>query len=304
MIDEHEAFLFTIPGAYPRPVFRRAKTGILHIRSPFGSDDFKRDYEAFVSGYGGNPLLRRARDRFHRLQASLYAPDRGALGDLLARIATPVPRVPTIGRFLDIGCNTASMLSMLPDPWERYGVEISAPAAAVARSHSNVFVHEGPLSTYETDTCFDFVRASHVVEHVDDPEGFLRTLYDLTAQGGRVLLYTPNTGSPSFRIFKQYWQPFYEQTHVYLFNIDNLSELVTAVGFEVVESGTFYMGLWADSLLRLARVPEESSRFRLGYFTLMLALYPLGLIAARLKLCSAMYLYLAKRPATAAGDTV
>ena len=97
----------------------------------------------------------------------------------------------------------------------------------------------------------------------------------------------------------KHWQPFHEQTHVYLFSLQNLSQIVERHGFEIVESGTYYMGLWADSLLRALRVPAESSAFKAGFFALMFALYPVGLALSRFRRGSVLYLYV-RRPSVPA----
>lgn len=288
--------ILTLPGPPARDVCV-GEDEVLEVRSGFGTNEYKRTYSAFVDAYRRSGLLHRLRDRFHSMQAHLHVPARSGWLDLLARLTTPVPQVVRYGKFLDVGCNTGSFLSKLPDPWERYGIEINPEAVRAARKLRNIRVFEGPLESFETALCFDFVRVSHAIEHVVDSDSFLRHLYNLTADDGYALLYTPNTRSISFRLFRQHWAPLHELTHVRLFNLDNLSTFSERVGFHVVERGTYYMGVTADSLLRALGIPPSSRAFRIGFSVLLIFLYPASFPVNLFCRGGALYLYLHK-PAT------
>jgi 2-polyprenyl-3-methyl-5-hydroxy-6-metoxy-1,4-benzoquinol methylase len=53
---------------------------------------------------------------------------------------------------------------------------------------------------FHSATRFDTVVLSHVLEHVDDPEGLLRTAATHLGPGGRVIGVVPNAGSLHRRI--------------------------------------------------------------------------------------------------------
>ena len=99
---------------------------------------------------------------------------------------------------LDIGCGTGNQLTKplaerFPDV-RFLGVDSDEGTIAFAQQ-TNVL----PNLTFATEITgeFDLVIASEVLEHVDDPVDFLRSLRDrLANENGRVLVTTPNGFGP------------------------------------------------------------------------------------------------------------
>ena len=72
-------------------------------------------------------------------------------------------------------------------------------------------------------------------------------------------------------------------------------EICERHGFQVLEKGTYYMGVTAGSLCRALRLDMSVHRNMLIYYFLFLALYPLSFFTNKLQLGGALYLYLKKR---------
>lgn len=294
-------FLYTLPDGAGRDVYRDDATGVLHVHSTagerdLGSDEYKRTYTRFVEGYRRPSLLGRMRDRFHAMQAGLFSDHPSEWQRRLVSLVLPVPQgVRGHGRFLDVGCNTGSILARLPAGWERYGVEISAEAAAVARTVPGVTVWEDAFERVDTDLRFDCIRVCHVVEHIEDTDAFLTAIASHLTEGGGALFYTPNTDGLGHRTFGRHWNGYADLTHVRMFSLDNLAAACVRHGLTPVAGGTYYMGIFADSLLRALGVRPEGRAYRLGLLALALALYPASFVANRLRLGDACYLYVEKR---------
>lgn len=308
-------FLYTLADGTGREVYRDTHTGVLHVRSAaavtgreavdLGSDAYKRAYTRFVEGYRKPSLLGRLRDVFHSMQAGLFVDRPGVWRRRLVGLVIPVPReVRGHGRFLDVGCNTGSILSRLPAGWERYGVEISAEAAAAARAHPGVTVWEDAFERIDTPLRFDLIRACHVVEHIEDTDAFLAAIAAHLADGGGALFYTPNTDGVGLRAFGKHWNGYADLTHVRMFSLDNLSAQCARHGLTPVAGGTYYMGLFADSLLRALGVRPEGRAYHLGLLALALALYPASFVANWLRLGDACYLYVVKGSAPAESEAM
>ncbi len=63
----------------------------------------------------------------------------------------------------------------------------------------NPFVHvrvQAPLEAFDTTDTFDVVTARMVVEHVQNPEGFVAQLRRLAARNGLAVIYTVNRWAP------------------------------------------------------------------------------------------------------------
>ncbi len=285
-------FLFTIRDQYgKRRVYRMQPSGILNVESPFGSDTYKESYDRFVEAFKEMGYFRKW---LNARQGSLYVLQRSFLQKIIARLLTPVPKIFSYGNFLDVGCNTGNFLHALPDPWNRYGVEVNREACQVVKRYPNIRVFNTSLEKFTTPLRFDFVRASHVIEHVEDYERFLEKMYHLMAPKSYALLYTPNTQSFSYVLFKRYWSGFDERTHVNLFNLKNLQALCERYGFIVIATGTYDMGMTAHSLLKLLHINVANTVGYVFFWFLFLALYPFCFIANAFKRDGALYIYLMK----------
>ncbi|MCJ8190786.1 bifunctional 2-polyprenyl-6-hydroxyphenol methylase/3-demethylubiquinol 3-O-methyltransferase UbiG [Sphingomicrobium aestuariivivum] len=97
---------------------------------------------------------------------------------------------------MDVGCGAG----LLAEPLARLGAEVTGVDAAeplieAARVHA---AGQGLAITYvagevaTVDKTFDLVTAMEVIEHVADPRDFLATLVSKLADGGLLILSTPN----------------------------------------------------------------------------------------------------------------
>ncbi|KAK9861105.1 hypothetical protein WJX84_002414 [Apatococcus fuscideae] len=103
---------------------------------------------------------------------------------------------------LDVGCGGGLLSESLARMGARVtGIDLSAASIDLARAHATMDPQIAKSVTYQaisTDglaqqgRSFDVVIASEVIEHVDHPPAFCRSLADLTASSGTVILSTIN----------------------------------------------------------------------------------------------------------------
>jgi 2-polyprenyl-6-hydroxyphenyl methylase/3-demethylubiquinone-9 3-methyltransferase len=97
---------------------------------------------------------------------------------------------------LDVGCGAG----LLAEPLARMGGSVTAIDAApeliaAAKAHSagaGLAVDYRAVPVEALDGRFDLVTAMEVVEHVADPRAFVASLADRLAEGGLLILSTPN----------------------------------------------------------------------------------------------------------------
>ncbi|HOB97266.1 MAG TPA: class I SAM-dependent methyltransferase [Verrucomicrobiota bacterium] len=96
-------------------------------------------------------------------------------------------------RALDVGCGVGQVVRRLRDGgYEARGVEVSEPNVAKARQVGlDCQVYDGRKLPFP-DRHFGSVGALNVLEHVEDPEGFLAELVRVARPGARVVVSSPN----------------------------------------------------------------------------------------------------------------
>ncbi len=164
-------------------------TGASDTVDPKEATHFGRQAAAWWDPHGSSAMLHRlnpVRLRYIRAQVDSHWG-----GD--ARSFTPLAG----RRALDVGCGAG----LLCEPLARLGaavtgVDAAAESIAVARAHAE---SGGLAIDYRVGDAgavcgerFDLVTSLEVVEHVTDARAFVRKLADVLAEGGLLIMSTPN----------------------------------------------------------------------------------------------------------------
>lgn len=138
------------------------------------------------------------------------------------------------GSFLDVGCATGMLLEeMKRRGWDEKGVEVCVPSAEYGRRERGVDIRIGTLEEVSfPNESFDVVHASHLIEHLTEPESFLRELHRLLKPKGRAIITTPNVAGLQARLFGGRWRSAIAD-HMYLFSHATLTDLMKKSGFEI-----------------------------------------------------------------------
>ncbi|MFM1770704.1 MAG: hypothetical protein RJA22_3233, partial [Verrucomicrobiota bacterium] len=96
-------------------------------------------------------------------------------------------------RVLDVGCGVGQVVGRLQQAgFEAHGVDVSEPNITRARAVSErCQVYDGRRLPFP-DGHFAAAGALNVLEHVDEPEAFIRELVRVVEVGGRLVLSSPN----------------------------------------------------------------------------------------------------------------
>lgn len=141
-------------------------------------------------------------------------------------------------RVLDVGSGAGGFLSRAQRiAKDAVGIE---PEARVRQFHGDA------LSIYpDADAvrgrAFDLVTAFHVLEHVPDPRAVLRSLSELVAPGGRMVIEVPSSDDALLTLYD--CGPFqgftYWSQHLFLFNAETLRRVARQAGLRVVSIAQF-----------------------------------------------------------------
>ncbi|HRZ25837.1 MAG TPA: class I SAM-dependent methyltransferase [Spirochaetota bacterium] len=142
------------------------------------------------------------------------------------------------GKLLDVGCGSGIFLRRLGFlGWDTYGIEFDSSAAIHASKNmqpGRVFI--GKIEDYNENTrSFDVITMIHVIEHLAEPVAALEKCYELLRPGGKLIVSTPNSRSLGARVFGKFWRGWEPPRHLYVYNPENLSKLVSSAGFLIQE---------------------------------------------------------------------
>jgi SAM-dependent methyltransferase len=159
------------------------------------------------------------------------------------------------GRILDVGCGDGLFFPALQRFGDPYGIE-PAVEALTPDGPWRPRIHAGPLdASFQPGHRFGLVLALDVIEHLDDPDGFMEHVRRVVEPGGWFVATVP--------AFRALWTAHDDlNQHVTRFRRAELVSLVAAHGFEVVHSRYFFVLLAGAKLL--VRGLERLRRARPG----------------------------------------
>ena len=137
---------------------------------------------------------------------------------------------------LDVGCSTGHFLYSLKGKVRtRVGLELSRDEVSFIRRNLDFPVYNVPLEHADIlEGPFDVVTALQVLEHVEDPVGFLQHIKKHLKKNGTLYLELPNLDDvlrTAYRV-KEYEDFYYREPHLSYFSKDSLRRALTKAGFE------------------------------------------------------------------------
>jgi 2-polyprenyl-3-methyl-5-hydroxy-6-metoxy-1,4-benzoquinol methylase len=163
------------------------------------------------------------------------------------------------GNILDYGCGTGEfLLEMNVSGWKTYGYEPLTKAANIARNHGLNILKS--LQNYQGGA--DIITLWHVLEHIHDARGIIKTLQQIMAPEAYLIIAVPNYQSFDAKIFKQNWVAFDAPRHLYHFTPETMTLFLESMNFQIVSYKTLYFDPWYNSLLS-AKIEAKNKKFKL-----------------------------------------
>lgn len=145
------------------------------------------------------------------------------------------------GLLLDVGCSGGLVARLLRDRGVKaLGFDNSLSAARAAWQSNGVPVICGDFlkAPLQTESC-SVLTMFHVLEHVPDPQAYLKKAFELLAKDGRLVVQVPNAASWQFLMFGEHWNGVDIPRHLWNFRISDLERVLDQCGFEIVRRKYF-----------------------------------------------------------------
>ena len=157
-------------------------------------------------------------------------------------------------RFVEVGSAVGFGLVVARDMgFKVSGVEISPYASDQARQRFGLDVFTGTLEESPIQSSsVDVIGGWDLVEHVPDPDRFLAAAAERLVHGGLLVLHTPVTSSPGYRLRGARWKGICPPRHLFLFDSENLPQLARRHGLHALPNPRSWLAV-CDSVFRDSR---------------------------------------------------
>ncbi len=164
------------------------------------------------------------------------------------------------GKLLDLGCgNGSSMLVMQNLGWTVEGVDFDEKAVSCAiEAGLNASIGDLFDKKY-ADNSFDAVMMNHVIEHLPNPDSYLKECLRILKPGGFLTALTPNADSLGHKLYKSSWRGLEIPRHLQIFTPRSLSLLANRVGFTKAEGFSSTQGI--IQILDESKIRHQTGKF-------------------------------------------
>lgn len=187
-------------------------------------------------------------DIYYKTKAISYGMSAGRMKHILDLL----PGKPSA--VLDIGCAGGTLAQTLKERGYRvWGVDISDEAIRSASPYLEQGFAFDVTDEYWPEELmgkkFDVVIASEIIEHLFEPEQFLKKLHRILAPNGSIIITTPNFLFWKNRLrmlmgkFKYEQQGLLDFGHIRFFTLDTARQAFKNTGFKIIKEHHYYPNL-------------------------------------------------------------
>lgn len=141
-----------------------------------------------------------------------------------------VNSLPKTGKILEVGCGLGYFTYALAKAgYDVLGIDVSEEAIQEAKDrYGNYFQSEDFFALDSSRGQYDAIIMIELIEHVDDPKKYLEHAKNLLAEGGRVIVTTPNRSWYGDNVL---WSSDLPPVHLTWFSESGLVSLAKSVGY-------------------------------------------------------------------------
>lgn len=149
---------------------------------------------------------------------------------------------PKAKSILDVGSGRGYMLFFLKKYFNfknAVGTQISYPAYKFSKEKLELEIYNNDLLEIKLDQKFDIITICHVLEHLKNPEEYVKKFYELLNNNGKLTIEVPNYNSWTRKITGKYWLSYDFENHLYFFTHTSLAGLLKKYDLKIKKINSF-----------------------------------------------------------------
>ncbi len=170
---------------------------------------------------------------------------------------------------LDVGCAAGYFVEYLQDRgWRSEGIDI-APKMVAAGQKKGLNIKKGDfLKTPYPKESYDLITLWASLEHLPNPEDFIRKFYNLLKPGGHVYISTCHIGFWA-KIYRKNWRFLNVPEHIWFFSHKSIKKYFERYSFRLNTAFTYGSGLTSQNKISfMYKIIKKIADFVAKYFFL------------------------------------
>lgn len=205
-----------------------------------------RPDESSIGPYYDNPEYVSHTDTSSGLLFKLY----GAVKQYtLTRKRVLMGRLSNGRKILDYGAGSGDFSNQLANNgWTVTSFEPDGKARSLIKKKNNSIRLIDTLDSLETGSQ-SIITLWHVLEHVHKLRETISQFDRILSKDGRLIIAVPNYTSYDARFYKEHWAAYDVPRHLYHFDLESIQNLMSSLGFKLVETKPMWFDSYYVSLL-------------------------------------------------------
>ncbi len=139
-----------------------------------------------------------------------------------------------IKNFCDVGCGAGYLMSYFSSKLDTFGIENDVKAIKLANNYGKILNFD-INKKINISKKFDLLVSYHVIEHLKNPENFLKDIKKNIKNKKYLIIGTPDFDCFMARFYKNKFRLLHDKTHISLFSKDSLCRMIRDNGFRIIK---------------------------------------------------------------------